>query len=516
MTTVTVRPDGGTLGSGWSLVGAASIQAATNDNSDATYTRTTSGNGVSTVTFGTTTLPALSYVTNVVPRYRFYYFGTPGNPAVNRLFASLAGESGWVDQTLGTTTIATYSGAARATRPAGGAWTQADIDALSLSMTTSSGLNWINTAVVELYVDVTYNEAPVAAITNPTGTVTTTSAPPVTWTYTDPDGDAQERYQVKIFTAAQYGIGGFNPDTSPYTWSSGEVFSNAVTATPTPMANGTYRAYVKVADVGSSGRYGNWVFSGFVVNVTPPPTPTIVATADTALSRVKLDTTVGTYAGGTQLVTVQRSVDGGVTWAAVRGATAVPTANLGTFTVWDYEMPRGVVVSYRAQVVSIPAGFPIASGYSTTATATLTVSGWWLKDPQFPALNMLIRVGPTSFVLRRRIPQKTYEGLGAATATVVTDGAKGDEGTIDVWSMTAERWAKLDALLSSGRALLLEDALGRAWYIQVGDNSESTLIQSKPTGSETTSTRHFHTVTLPWTETSAPTGTSQGAGTPTG
>lgn len=516
MTTVTVRPDGGTLGSGWSLVGAATIQAATNDNSDSTYTRTTSANGTSTVTFGTTTLPALSFVTNVVPRYRFYYFGAPVKPDVNRLFASFGGEAGWVDQTLGDTTIATYSGAARATRPGGGAWTQADIDALSLSMTTSSGGNWINTAVVELYVDVTYNEAPVAAITAPTGTVTTTSAPPVAWTYTDPDGAAQERYQVKIFTAAQYGIGGFDPETSPYTWWSGEVFSNALTVTPTPVANATYRAYVKVADVGSSGRYGNWVFSGFTVNVTPPPTPTIVATADTALSRVKLDTTVGTYASGTQLVTVQRSVDGGATWATVRGAAGVLTANLATFTVWDYEMPRGVSVSYRAQVVSIPSGFPIASAYSTTATATLTVSGWWLKDPQFPALNMLIRVAPASFVLRRRIPQKTYEGLAAATATVVTDGAKGDEGTIDVWSMTGERWAKLDALLSSGRPLLLEDALGRSWFVQIGDSSESTLIQAKPTATETTSTRHFHTVTLPWTETSAPPGTAQGAGTPTG
>lgn len=515
MGTQTQRPNGTTtLATGWSLTGAATLHAATNDNSDASYGESAGATaGVCVVRFPAYTLPALAIVKSLTPRYRFLHNVTPG--LSNGLGGALPGETFPVDYIKGTTGFATYSGASRVSRPAGGAWTQADLNALTLSFSSTKFSSWINSKVAELYLDIVYNEAPVAAVTAPTGTSTLSSAPPVTWTYTDPESDAQERYQVKIFSAAQYGIGGFDPETSPYTWWSGEVLSAALTATPTPIANATYRAYVKVADVGSSGRYGAWAFSGFVVNVTAPPTPTLVATADTALSRVKLEATVGTYATAPQKVIVERSVDAGTNWVQVRGAFEIVTASLGTFTVWDYEMPRGVVVSYRARVVSDLTGERVVSANSTTATATLAVAGWWLKDPQFPALNMLIEVAPP-FPLRRRIPQTTYEGLGSTTATVVTDGARGYAGTLTVWSKTAERWAKLDTLIDSARPLLLEDVLGRAWYIQIGDASEWAIGRAAPIVGETSPIRHFHTVVLPWTQVAAPPGVLQGAGTPTG
>lgn len=516
-TIVTVRPNGGTLGTAWTNTGGASIQAVTSDDSDASYAGSSgSTQRYCSLTFPVVTLPALAIGVTVTPRWRISTAVAP-TPNNQKFSVSLTGEAQWVDTINGSTTITTYAGSTRITRPGGGAWTQADLNALALQFHSVNGnpvLYWINTKVYEFYLDVGYNQAPVAAVTAPTGTLTI-SAPPVTWTYTDPESDVQERYQVKIFTAAQYGIGGFDPNTSPYTWSSGEVFSSATTVTPAPMGNATYRAYVKVADVGSSGRYSAWAFGGFVLNATLPPTPTLVATADAALSRVKLDTTVGTYASASQKVIVERSVDAGVTWVQVRGAFEIVTANLATFTVYDYEMPRGVSVSYRSRVVADPAGGRVVSVNSTTATVTLTPAGWWLKDPQYPGLNMLMRVAP-DFTLRRKIPQKTYEGLGAVTATVVTDGAKGYEGSLTVWALTGERFAKLDALIDAARPLLLEDALGRAWYVQIGDDSDWALVHARPTATETSAIRHLHSVTLAWTETAVPSGVTQAAGTPTG
>jgi len=49
---------------------------------------------------------------------------------------------------------------------------------------------------------------PSGAVIEPAGTLTTQTKPWVGWQYTDPEGDAQSAWQVKIITAAVYGAGG--------------------------------------------------------------------------------------------------------------------------------------------------------------------------------------------------------------------------------------------------------------------------------------------------------------------
>jgi hypothetical protein len=190
------------------------------------------------------------------------------------------------------------------------------------------------------------------------GSVTTTTKPTITWTYSDPEGDAQERYRIKIFTAAQYGIGGFDPETSPNTWDSGEVLSAAVTKdVPVDLANATYRVYVKVADVGSSGRYSAWDFNGFTVNVTPPPAPTLVVTAQPTNAdgpRTKLDLTRVAGPPATTYMVLEYSDNAGASWSIYPGGDHITNSPDGTtFTIYDYRPKSAVQRSYRAKSILV-------------------------------------------------------------------------------------------------------------------------------------------------------------------
>lgn len=147
--------------------------------------------------------------------------------------------------------------------------------------------------VYEAYVDWTFNEAPVvsAVVLSPATANLLTSRPPIGWTYTDPENDAQERYRVKIFNAAQYGAVGFDPEGAVADWDSGEVYSANPSAVPAfDLVNGTtYKVYVKAADAGSGGRYGAWAGSAaFTQAVQLPAAPTVVVTPT-------VDASGGTY-----------------------------------------------------------------------------------------------------------------------------------------------------------------------------------------------------------------------------
>jgi hypothetical protein len=502
--TVTLRPDGGTLGTGWSLVSGASIQACTNDNSDASYVFGDDDTGVCTVTFGTYSFPALARLTSVTPRYRLKHMATP-TQFYHAFYARIVGESfpfpGYPDKIVGTTTMTTYNGSSRSLNPGGGIWVQADIDNISLAFTTSPTSSWIDTQVAELYLDVVYNEAPVTSAVSATAA---TSRPTIGWTYTDPEGDTQERAKVKIFTSSQA-----TPDTpSVAPVYDVELLQSTTTNLVTvDLVNGTaYWAYVKTADVGSSGRYGNWSTAhNWTVTLTPPPTPTLTATAQNATARYELVATHGTFAAATQYFVIQRSLDAGATWTTIRSANEAPATAGSVLTTWDYEVPRGVAPKYRVQTVATPGTGRVSSAWSATQSpVALVLTGWWLKDPLSPSLNIQVTVA--SFSFRRKEPQSVYEPLGRSEALVVSDGVRGIDGNLELWAKTAAVYNAVEALLLTGHSLWLEDVLGRRWYVKFGDATDWSLIRATPAAGETTAIRHLHAVSLPFTQVAVPTG----------
>lgn len=78
--------------------------------------------------------------------------------------------------------------------------------------------------VYEVYAVVNYRLMPTLIITSPTGTVDS-SAPTVTFEYSQSDGDIQHSAQYKIYTAAQTQVVAFNPDTTPAAYPAAQSYT---------------------------------------------------------------------------------------------------------------------------------------------------------------------------------------------------------------------------------------------------------------------------------------------------
>ena len=217
--------------------------------------------------------------------------------------------------------------------------------------------------------------------------------------------------------------------------------------------------------------------------------------------------TAGGRATGAAVI-VERSLDGGGTWKSVRGGEALAwdDEDSQSITVYDYEVARNTPALYRARIVSTIGTLVSSSPYGQTSLAVAQAStGWWLKDPLAPATNLKIEVQP-GFSFKRKKPQTVLEPVGRDVSVVIHDGVRGIEGELTVWAKDAAQYAKLETLVNSGHSLWLEDAFGRAWYIDLGSAVEWSLLRAQPTAGETTPIRHLHTVTLPFVEVGPPSG----------
>lgn len=354
MGTAVLRPNGTVSSTGWTIIGgSATHHAAHSDNSDATYSQKTAGQELLRTNFDNISLPFNAQIRSVTFRIRMN--GASPTDEIKIIQYDDFGANRVIVDGLAHTNINTLTTLPYATSADGLPWDAQFVNAIELSYERKSG----TIRVYEAYIDVLYNEEPVATVTAPTegSSVTDTTRPTITWTYADPEADAQERYIVKIFSAAQYGDPGFNPSTSTPTWTSGEVLSTATSkVVPIDLVNGTtYRAYVRVADAGSNGRYSLWDNNTFTINVTPPPAPALVLTPQVANAdgpRTKLDITRTSDVTPTTYMVIEYSDDAGAIWKILRGASKIVNSPDGTtFTFYDYEAIPGVARSYRAKAV---------------------------------------------------------------------------------------------------------------------------------------------------------------------
>jgi hypothetical protein len=205
----------------------------------------------------------------------------------------------------------------------------------------------------------------------------------------------------------------------------------------------------------------------------------------------------------TQEITLQRSLDDGASWENVRNAVGLqPLGQQGI--VYDYEVPAGKLAQYRAITTASEAGNAVTSDYSATLaqTVALTIDRWWLKDAVDPALNMPITVAPP-FQFRRKEPVQTFDPMGRSDSVWTSDGAKGIEGALNIWVKDRSTYDQMEAILGNGRSLLLADPMGRSWWVKFADQDWE-FIRAQAQATETTKLRHFHALSLPFVEVSAP------------
>lgn len=365
---------------------------------------------------------------------------------------------------------------------------QAEIDALRLRLT------WIvneNTSLYmyELSAAVTYAVAPTAAITYPTGTPAIgASSFTATWTHSaGADGGPQALYEWKVFTAAQYGAGGFSPDTSTVTLGSGVVSSAAAAATVGPLANSeTFRIYVRTAQmVNGVAHWSPWVNAGFTTSYTPVALTSVTCSPDNDTAKITVTVTRPTSGGNPawSTVEVERQDPDGV-WRPVRGATGasvtngfVSTFSSTSFVVNDFEAANGATVSYRARATT-SAGTVGAWTVSSSTSWSDSVR-WWLKDVHDPTLNLVVAdrefPQPTS-----PVTQGVFPIVNGRFPKVVTDVRRARQGTFVVQTHTLVESAAFDeAVLSIAK--LLQSPTTSLWdskYVALGAVQEMHLDTS--------------------------------------
>lgn len=341
MATYTLRPNANWNNASAFTIsgGSGSVHAALADSSDSTYiTRTSTTVPASyEAEFGTTTLAATEKIEYVNLRARMT-IGTSGNVGLS--LGVITDRNGrevsysvpfFKINTLSLTTVDTAL--KLTTAPNGAAWTQTLLDNLVVKFTDSSITSGDRASLYELFVDVVTTTKPTVSVTAPSGTISDTTFPSVTWTYADADGDPQSAYEIKVFDSATYSSGSFSADTSTPTVETGVVTStNDGQTLEADLADGTtYRAYVRVAQLlNGSNYFSDWAYSQFTIDVDAPATPLISAFFDSNLGAV----TVTVFGRTNVLSTNQASLETNTTgWAAVTNcaiARSTAQASIGS------------------------------------------------------------------------------------------------------------------------------------------------------------------------------------------
>jgi hypothetical protein len=376
--TYTVRPNSTPFNSGVVTNGSPSpntIEQAVSDSSDATSARLVAGNnaGFSNGFAAPPALPARAQIRSVTPRVRAMDSSQLDYLGFTLQVVDEGVNTHWAYTPILTNALVTYYGPAWTTQPNGAAWAEEDLADLRLShgyvppagtipLTAAGNIDW-----AEVYLDIVTNEAPVATITS--GASFATARPTWTWSYSDPENDSQERYWVKIFTDAQHAAGGFDPDVTTPTLDLHETFSAATTATATAdLPDGTYWLYVKVADAGSSGRYGAYATQSFVITTAGPAVPVVSATADTTFAR-----NIISVQGSTNMVTQnQADVETNTTgFVAITNNTITRSTTVAANGVASLRMSSTAAGTMTAGTLSGVSGLAVRANALHTVFAKL-------------------------------------------------------------------------------------------------------------------------------------------------
>lgn len=472
MAITTVRPNGSSA-SAYTVTVAASAHAALNDDLDTTYIKRTSGTntGSATIQFGTASITS----STIVKRVRLRTRCTTPNSTSRMTFTLGTKTLGFTYyastyQRKGVKALDTYVGPWYSTVPGyGGSWNQSALDGLFIQVKDYATTSGDRGTVYELYVDVDIASEPSTTVATPTGTVTSTSRPEVTWTYSDSDGEPQTYYQLRVFNDDQYGAVGFNVETSTPLWDSGELAGDLTSAPITALlVDDSYRVYVRTAKTVSSAPYwSDWSYSAFTVNVAPPTAPTLTLNHIANEGRVTISALGAAPTGfDSQTFELERSVDE-ATWVLIRGGSALLPDTLGLVATSDYEAPRGVTVYYRARAVGVIANDVYVSAWGTTASVAVANDGkWWFKPIEEPSTSVSgVRVAP-GFDEMIVEAVGVFRPFGRTAALVVSGGIQGYDGSYTVSTVGESEWADLESVITHLGVIYVETPLGTSKYVR--------------------------------------------------
>lgn len=500
MSKARIRPNADDYGTdaAWTKYGgAASVVAALSDASDVTHVRSNGAQARSFVAgLGTIAVPANNDIAGLAAGIRSkrgasgYQEAYLFNEAESPIWYHTGTHAVWNGSAIGETTLTAaqcdqqwYDPTSNDRVP----WTQAVLEAIQLEVNDPYGDGYIYDAWVDLWYYARLTSAaavaggtPVTASSKPTFNLTQTAAVAV-----DADQVAaswnQALYEVKVFNAAQYNAGGFDPSTSTPFWSaigSASIALGATAASPSVTAgvalpNDSYRVYVRSTWNFPSAAAGAWSYAAFVVNVTSTDAPTTTAVIDNANGRVTCNVTPIAKAGhASPLIQLQRSSDGGATWTDVYGASALSATFGSASTIYDYLAARATALRYRAAVTTTCSGQQLTSAWTTVVVVgTLAGDTWNFKVPKHPALDVIDTIVLKDPDYSREEDATVLRPKGRTYPVVVSVNLGGADGSLQVRASSADEWAGIQALMDYRAPVYLESAYGWAKWIRITSRS---------------------------------------------
>ena len=296
--------------------------------------------------------------------------------------------------------------------PNGAAWTQELLNNLVVKFTDGATGSVVlppsptnRTTLYELYIDVETAPRPTLTVTAPTGTITDTSFPSVTWTPVFSDGSPQSAYEIKIFDATTYGGAAFSADTSTPTIETGIITSanNGQTLEGDLANSTTYRAYVRVASLINGANYfSDYAFSQFTLSIDSPATPTISAFFESTTGAVTLTIFGRTNVLNANQASLETNADGWVALTNCAVTRSTSQASSGTASL-------ALTASASGDMVAT----------TTTATAfTVTANNEFSATAEFRA-NATVRSTAVGIVWR----DSSGNTISTAYGTAETDSA---------------------------------------------------------------------------------------------
>lgn len=326
-----------------------------------------------------------------------------------------------------------------------------------------------------------YVAKPTTNVVYPTGTLADDNLPTIWWQSTlDSEGGPQTAARVKVFSAAQYGAGGFNPSTSAATFSTGFYGPAAVTRVADRLPDGDYRAYVQVAQtVKGSPLWSDWNYEAFTIAVDKPGLPGLAVFTESDRVRIELNDSAG--AATTTGFTLER-LDGDE-WVGVRTLED----DKGTVTatdaiIYDYEGTSGQTSRYRARAAhTFGSGNQAVTDWVEAQTVeTIDYGRWAVRHPTMPWLNELFDL--RSFQSQTREARQTIsQPLGAVTAVVISDTPGAESGSITFRVGDDSTRDAIKALLSSPSPLYLMPPAGHhepSRWVVFGSEEISRLVDN--------------------------------------
>lgn len=477
MAVVTIRPDANVSGSNLYTAtgGGATVPSNLSDNSDASYIQKASTViGAADVIFslGNTTIAANERVKRVRIRLRAKTTSTTGK--INAFLGTRVDSKNYFHSGFAIrgeySAITDFVAPWFTASPDGQTWDTTRINGIRCKLTEYRD-NSERASVYEFYVDVDKSTQGTVSVSAPSGTITTSASPDITWAYTDPDSETQAYYEVKVFSSTQYGAAGFSEDTSESMWQSGQVGStdNSVPVGDL-LLNGTYRTYVRAAKiVNNTPFWSAWAYSQFVLSVTPPSTPTLTASWSAVTGASTLTINGSTPTGFTyQRLQVQRSDDGGITYSDVRNGTSIVPNATEDAVIKDYEAPRGITVYYRARSVGYVGENLIATAWTTPQQILVTNDSlWWFKAISDSSLNVAGVPVQANLSVKVEEPNTIFRPLGSDRPKVVAGKLQGEDGSYSIVTTTPEQWDSIVSIIKHQGIILVQDPFGYQKYVRL-------------------------------------------------